>query len=407
MIIKNKGDKMYNEKMYELGAHSSVIREIFEYGKKRSAEIGKDNVFDFSIGNPNVPVPEVVNESIKKLVEEMPSTLLHGYTSAVGDMNVRKSISEYLNNTYETKFNPNNFYMTCGAAASLTITFNALAEEGNEVILFAPYFPEYKVFATTAGFKPVTVMCDADTLQIDLKAFEKALNKNTKAVVVNSPNNPSGVVLSENTIIEMCNILEKKQKEYGSSIFLIADEPYRELVYGDVKVPYLTKYYNNTIVCYSFSKSLSLPGDRIGYILVPDEVDNSSNIYKAVCGAGRALGYVCAPSLMQFLIPYCLGKTADISIYKKNRDILIDAFTKLGFTVAKPDGAFYLFLKSPEENAASFCEKAKEYELLLVPSDSFGFPGYVRISYCVATDMIERSLSAFEKLANEYGLKGE
>ena len=395
---------MFDEKMYNLGAHSSVIREIFEYGKKRSAEIGKENVFDFSIGNPSVPAPEIVNESIKKLIDEMPSTLLHGYTSAVGDMNVRKAIAEYLNDTYGTDFNANNLYMTCGAAASLTITFRALAEEGDEVILFAPYFPEYKVFAESAGLKPVTVLCDKDTLQIDLNSFEKAITRNTKAVVVNSPNNPSGVVLSESTVTQMCEILERKQKEYGTVIFLIADEPYRELVYGDVNVPYLTKYYNNTIVCYSFSKSLSLPGDRIGYILVPDEVCESTNVYKAVCGAGRALGYVCAPSLMQFIIPYCLGKTADISIYKKNRDILVNAFTEYGFKVAKPDGAFYLFLKSPEENAAAFCEKAKEYELLLVPSDSFGFPGYVRISYCVATDMIERSLSAFKKLADEYKL---
>lgn len=398
---------MYSEKMYELGAHSSVIREIFEYGKKRSAVIGKENVFDFSIGNPSVPAPEIVNETIKKLIDTIPSTELHGYTSAVGDFNVRKSISDYLNSTYNTNFNANNFYMTCGAAASLTITFKALAEEDDEVILFAPFFPEYQVFATTAGLKPVTVLCDNNTLQIDLDAFEKAITNNTKAVVVNSPNNPSGVVLSEDTVIKMCSILDRKQKEYNKSIFLISDEPYRELVYGDVKVPYLTKYYKNTIVCYSFSKSLSLPGDRIGYILVPDDATDSTNIYKAVCGAGRAMGYVCAPSLMQFIIPYCLGKTSDISIYKRNRDLLVDAFRKYGFTVAKPDGAFYLFLKSPIEDASAFCEKAKEYELLLVPSDSFGFPGYVRISYCVATDMIERSLAAFEKLAKDYGLKGE
>ena len=398
---------MFSKNMYELGAHSSVIREIFEYGKRRASEIGKENVFDFSIGNPSVPAPEIVNETINSLIEKIPSTVLHGYTSAVGDADTRKAIAEYLNKTYETKFTANNLYMTCGAAASLTITFKALCEEGDEVILFAPYFPEYKVFAETAGFKVKTVMCDKNTLQVDLNAFEKAITDKTKAIVVNSPNNPSGVVLSEKTIVEMCNILRNKQDEFGSEIFLIADEPYRELVYDDVNVPYLTKYYDNTIVCYSFSKSLSLPGDRIGYILVPDEVSQSAMIYKAVCGAGRAMGYVCAPSLMQFIIPYCLGKTADISIYKKNRDLLVDAFKKYGYTVAKPDGAFYLFLKSPEENATSFCEKAKKYELLLVPSDSFGFPGYVRISYCVMTEMIERSLPAFEKLAKEYNLTGE
>lgn len=395
---------MFSKEMYELGAHSSVIREIFEYGKKRSAEIGKENVFDFSIGNPSVPAPDVVNESIKKLIDTMPSTELHGYTSAIGDANVRQSIADYLNKTHGTSFSANNFYMTAGAAASLTITFKALTNPGDEVILFAPFFPEYSVFSKAAGATPVIVKGDEETLQIDFEALEKAISEKTKAVVVNSPNNPSGVVLSEETILKLCAMLKEKQEKYGKPIFLISDEPYRELVYDDVKVPFLTKYYDNTIVCYSFSKSLSLPGDRIGYILVPDEVENSGLIYKAVCGAGRALGYVCAPSLFQFLVPYCLGKTSDISIYKKNRDVLLKEFEEDGFKVAKPDGAFYLFLKSPEENAASFCEKAKQHELLLVPSDSFGFPGYVRISYCVSPEMIERSLPAFKALAKEYDL---
>ena len=398
---------MFNETMYALGAHSSVIREIFEYGKKRSAEIGKENVFDFSIGNPSVPAPQVVNDAIREALETMPSTELHGYTSAVGDRGVRQSIAEYLNKTYSTSFHADNFYMTCGAAASLSITFKALCEEGDEVILFAPFFPEYKVFAQTAGMKCVTVMCNSETLQVDLEAFENAITENTKAVVVNSPNNPSGVVLNIDTIVKMCKILENKQAEYNHPIFLFADEPYRELVYGDVTVPYLTKYYDNTIVCYSFSKSLSLPGDRIGYILVPDEVERSGEIYKAVCGAGRALGYVCAPSLFQFIIPKCLGYTSDISVYKRNRDLLVETFEKNGFFVAKPDGAFYLFLKSPEEDASAFCEKAKKFELLLVPSDSFGFPGYVRVASCVSTEMIERSIPAFEKLAKEYGLNGK
>jgi len=395
---------MVSETMYELGAKSSVIREIFEYGKKRKAEIGSENVFDYSLGNPSVPAPESVNEAIRELTLNMNSCDLHGYTSAVGDNETRKAIADDLNRRFGTGFGMHNFYMTCGAAASLCITFRALTEKDDEVIIFAPYFPEYKVFISSQGATPVDVKCNSETLQIDLNAFENAITEKTKAVVVNSPNNPSGVVISEETVKGMCAILERKQKEYGKPIFLISDEPYRELVYGDVTVPFLTKYYNNTIVCYSYSKSLSLPGDRIGYILVPDEICDFPLVYKAVCGAGRSLGYVCAPSMMQFVIRKCVGQTGDISIYKHNRDILLDAFNEYGFTVAKPDGAFYLFMKSPEESASAFCEKAKKYELLLVPSDSFGFPGYVRLSYCVSTQMIEKSLPSFKKLAQEYGL---
>lgn len=395
---------MVSNEMYELGAKSSVIREIFEFGKKRAAEIGKENVYDFSLGNPSVPAPEKVNETIRRLTQEMEPCALHGYTSAVGDNGTRQAIADDLNRRFGTAFTMNNFYMTAGAAASLCITFRALTEKDDEIIVFAPYFPEYQVFITSAGAKVVEIKCKEDDLQIDLDAFKNAINEHTKAVVLNSPNNPSGVVTSEETVIKMTEILREKEKEYGKSIFLISDEPYRELVYGDVKVPFLTKYYNNTIVCYSYSKSLSLPGDRIGYILVPSEVENFELIYKAVCGAGRALGYVCAPSLMQFVIKECTGLTGDVSVYKKNRDILVDAFTEYGFKLAKPDGAFYLFMKSPEADAAAFCEKAKKYNLLLVPSDSFGFPGYVRISYCVSTDMIERSLPSFKKLSEEYNL---
>ncbi len=395
---------MVSNEMYDLGAKSSVIREIFEFGKKRAAEIGRDNVFDYSLGNPSVPAPESVNEAIRELTLSMKSCDLHGYTSAVGDNETRQAIADDLNKRYGTNFSMKNFYMTAGAAASLCITFRALCEKDDEIIIFAPYFPEYKVFISSAGAKPVEVRCNAETLQIDLEAFEKAITKNTKAVVVNSPNNPSGVVISEETVKGLCNILRKKQEEYGKEIFLVSDEPYRELVYGDVEVPYLTKYYDNTIVCYSYSKSLSLPGDRIGYILVPDEVSSFELVYKAVCGAGRALGYVCAPSLMQRVITKCVGQASDISVYKMNRDLLVEAFNEYGFTVAKPDGAFYLFMKSPEADAMAFCERAKKYDLLLVPSDSFGFPGYVRLAYCVSTDMIKRSLPAFKALAQEFNL---
>ncbi len=395
---------MVSEKMYDLGAKSSVIREIFEYGKKRKAEIGADNVFDYSLGNPSVPAPESVNETIRELTLNMNSCDLHGYTSAVGDNETRAAIADDLNRRFGTSFGMHNFYMTCGAAASLCITFRALIEKDDEIIIFAPYFPEYKVFISSQGGIPVEVKCDSDTLQIDLDAFKKAITKNTKAVVVNSPNNPSGVVLSEDTVKGMCEILREKQKKYGKPIFLISDEPYRELVYDGVKVSFLTKYYDNTIVCYSFSKSLSLPGDRIGYILVPDEVTDFELIYKSVCGAGRSLGYVCAPSMMQFVIKKCVGQTGDISVYKQNRDLLVNAFQEYGFKAAKPDGAFYLFMKSPEADAVTFCEKAKKYELLLVPGDSFGFPGYVRLSYCVSTAMIEKSLPSFKALSEEYNL---
>lgn len=388
--------------MYELGAHSSVIREIFEYAKKRAQIVGKENIFDFSIGNPSVPAPEIVNETIKKLVNSVESTELHGYTSAVGDNSVREAIAEYLNKTYKTSFRKENFYMTAGAAASLTITMNALFEEGDEIVLIAPFFPEYRVFAEKAGMKVRVVLSDEKTLLPDFEALEKAIGEHTKAIVVNSPNNPSGVVLDEDCVKKLASLLEKKEEEFKKPIFLIADEPYRELVYGGVKAPYLTKYYKNTIVCYSFSKSLSLPGERIGYILVPDEAENSAELFKAVCGAGRALGYVCAPALFQFVIKECLGKTADLSVYEKNRDLLVSTVERLGFSCAKPDGAFYLFMKSPEKDAAAFCERAKKYELLFVPSDSFGFPGYVRIAYCVSTEMIEKAIPAFEKLAKEY-----
>ncbi len=393
---------MFSKEMYELGAHSSVIREIFEYAKKRAEVVGKENIFDFSIGNPSVPAPEIVNETIKKLVDTVPSTELHGYTSAVGDNSVREAIAGYLNKTYGTSFRKENFYMTVGAAASLTITLTALHEEGDEVIILAPFFPEYRVFAEKAGMKPVIVLSDEKTLLPDFAAIENAITEHTKAVIINSPNNPSGVVLDEECVKTLSALLEKKQKEFGKPIFIISDEPYRELVYGNVKVPFMTKYYDNTIVCYSFSKSLSLPGERIGYILVPDEAASSGELFKAVCGAGRALGYVCAPALFQFVIKECLGKTSDISVYEKNRDLLIKTAERLGFSCAKPDGAFYLFMKSPEKDAAAFCEKAKKYELLFVPSDSFGFPGYVRIAYCVSTEMIEKAIPAFEKLSKEY-----
>lgn len=393
---------MLNEKMLKLGTESSAIRQLFEYGKARKAEIGEDKVFDFSIGNPSVPAPKSVDASIKNLLDTEDSVLLHGYTSAPGDMSVRTKIADYIKENLGVNATAANIYMTCGAAASLTVSLTALANEGDEVILLAPFFPEYRVFAERAGFKCVVVNCCEPDFQIDIEALGNAINKNTKAIIINSPNNPTGVVFSEETIIQLSSLLNKKQQEYSKDIFLISDEPYRELVYGDVKVPFPAKYYNNTIVCYSFSKSLSLPGERIGYIFVSPCCNDAGLVFAAVCGAGRALGFVCAPSMLQRVVAENLGKTADVSVYNKNREMLYNSLTEYGYTAVKPDGAFYLFVKSPEADAAAFAEKAKKYELLLVPSDSFGIGGYVRISYCVSTKQIEDSLPAFKALIEEY-----
>ncbi len=393
---------MISEKMMMLGKKRSVIREIFEFAKKRAAEIGKENIFDFSLGNPNVPAPACVKETIMELLENEDPVLLHGYTSAQGDLRVRKIISNQINLEFGTELGPDNIYITVGAAASLTISIKAIALPDDEFIAFTPFFPEYKIFVEAAGAKFVTVASDENSFQVDIPKFEAAITAKTKAVIVNSPNNPSGVVLSEDNIRQLCAVMAKKSLEFGHPIYLISDEPYRKLVYGDIKVPYLINYYDNAFIGYSFSKALSIPGERIGYIVVSNKMINATDTYAAVCGAGRALGYVCAPSLFQSVIAKCINETSDIHIYKKNRDILYEGLTKLGFHCIQPDGAFYLFMKSMEPDAYMFCEKAKKYELLLVPGDDFGSPGFVRIAYCVKTKQIINSLPAFEKLANEY-----
>ncbi len=393
---------MISQKMLELGKKSSVIREIFEYGLKRKGEIGAENVYDFSLGNPSVPAPQKVTQVMNKLISETPAEVLHGYTSAPGDMKVRTAIAENIKSKFGVNAAPSNIYMTCGAAASLTITLNAIVEEGDEVIVFAPFFPEYRVFVEQAGAKLVVVSNKTEDLQLDFDAVKKAITPNTKAVIINSPNNPSGVIVPEQDIITLCNILDEKQAEYGKEIFLISDEPYRELVFTGEKVAYIPCYYNNAIVCYSYSKALSLPGERIGYIFVSPTVKDSADVFAAVCGAGRALGYVCAPSLMQYTIAQCLDDTADVSVYEKNRNLLYNALTDIGYTVIKPDGAFYMFVKSLEADANAFYERAKKFDLLIVPSDSFGVPGFVRISYCVDTDLIERSLPSFKALYEDY-----
>ena len=395
--------KLVSEEMYELGSKRSAIRELFEYGKKRAEVVGAENVYDFSLGNPTVPAPDCVNETIRKLTEELNSIQLHGYTSAQGDLECRQATADYLNRTYGTHFQADNFYMTMGAAASLSICFKALTtDRDDEFITIAPFFPEYRVFVESAGAKLVVIPPDTSNFQIDFDALEKSLTPHTKGVIINSPNNPSGAVYSAETIAHLAEILSKKSEEYGTHIFIITDEPYREIVYDGVEVPYVTKYYNDTIVCYSYSKSLSLPGERIGYVLVPDEAYESKKVYAAVCGAGRALGYVCAPSLFQKVVARCIGATGDISLYKKNRDILYKGLTDIGYECYKPDGAFYMFVKALEPDADAFCEKAKEEDLLIVSATGFGCPGYVRISYCVDEDMIRRSFAAFERLYKKY-----
>ena len=391
------------EDMYKLGSQRSAIRELFEYGKKRAAEVGAENVYDFSLGNPTVPAPDCVNESVRELTHTLDSISLHGYTSAQGDTETRQAIADYLNKTYGTNFKADNFYMTMGAAASLSLCFKALTTSPeDEFITIAPFFPEYRVFVEANGANLVVVPPHTSDFQIDFDALENAISKHTKGVIINSPNNPSGVVYSEETIKKLAALLEKKSKENDHPVFIIADEPYREIAYDGVEVPYVTKYYNNTLVCYSYSKSLSLPGERIGYVLVPDEVTESKTVYAGIAGAGRALGYVCAPSMFQKVIASCVGQTGDVELYKKNRDLLYDGLTKIGYECFKPEGAFYMFVKTLEPDADAFCEKAKEENLLIVSATGFGCPGYARISYCVDYDMIQRSFAAFERLYKNY-----
>lgn len=391
------------EDMYKLGSQRSAIRELFEYGKMRAAEVGAENVYDFSLGNPTVPAPACVNETIRQLTESMNSISLHGYTSAQGDIETREAIAAYLNKTYGTHFRGDNFYITMGAAASLSVCFRALTTSPeDEFIAIAPYFPEYRVFVEANGAKLVVVPADTQCFQINFEELEKAMNPHTKGVIINSPNNPSGAVYSEDTIQKLAELLRRKAKEYGTEIFILADEPYREIVYDGVEVPFVTKYYDNTLVCYSYSKSLSLPGERIGYVLVPDEAAESAAVYAAVAGAGRALGYVCAPSMFQKVLVRCMGQTGDVELYKKNRDLLYEGLTKIGYECFRPQGAFYLFVKALEPDADAFCEQAKKEDLLIVSAAGFGCPGYVRISYCVDADMIRRSFTAFERLYHKY-----
>ena len=399
------GIGMISEKSYVLGTKKSTIRTIFEFGRKRAAEVGEENVFDFSIGNPNVPAPDKVKEAIIDILNEVDSVALHGYTVAPGDPQVRETIARSINSRFGTSFTGKNLFMTAGAAAAITICFKALTEDDvhNEFITFAPYFPEYKCFVEAMGSELKVVPANTADFQIQFDKFKEMLTPDTKAVIVNSPNNPSGVVYSEDTIKKLAEILNEKEKEYGHPIFIISDEPYRELVYGGITVPYIPKYYKNTLVCYSWSKSLSLPGERIGYIVVPDEVADFERVYGGIAGAARVLTHVNASSLFQRVVARCVDEPSNIAAYERNGNLLYNGLVEAGFTCQKPQGAFYLFPKALEDDDYAFCERAKKYDLLLVPGSDFGCPGYFRAAYCIKQETIEKSIPAFKKLAAEYG----
>ena len=391
---------MYNETMYERGNAPSAIRELFAYGMERKDQIGEDKVFDFSIGNPSVPAPDSVAETIRELADMAPAQL-HAYSAAQGLESTRAAIAENLNKRFGTHYTADNLYLTMGAAACLSACFTALIKPGDEIIVIAPYFPEYRIWIEFAGGVCVEVPAREDNFQIDLDALEQAITEKTKAVVINTPNNPVGTVYTRETLEGLADVLVQAEQRFGHDIYLISDEPYRELTYG-VEVPWVPAIYPNTLVCYSWSKSLSLPGDRIGYVLVPNEVHDSREVYLAVCGAGRSLGYICAPVFFQRVIERCVDEATNVEAYAVNREILTHALDELGYEYIEPDGAFYLWIKALEPDAQAFSNKAKEHELLLVPSDSFGVDGWVRAGYCIDKSTIEHSIPAFAALKADY-----
>lgn len=392
---------MVNQRMLGLGTARSVIRELFEYGKQRAAVVGAENVFDFSLGNPSVPAPDAINETAIRILKEQPE-LIHCYTSAQGDAAARQRFADSLNRRFQGNYTADQFYITVGAAASLCCVFNGLTCPGDEFIVFAPYFPEYKVFIEGAGAKMVLIPPEIEHFQIDFDALERSITPHTKGVVVNTPNNPSGVVYSRQTLETLAAILRAKEALYGHPIYLISDEPYREIAFHGVEVPWVPQIYKDTIVCYSFSKSLSLPGERLGYVLVPKQVTDADAVYAATAGAGRSQGYVNAPSLFQRVAAECCDLTADIGVYERNCALLTDALREMGYQVVQPGGAFYLFPRSLEPDDMAFSERAKKFDLLLVPGSGFGAPGHFRIAYCVQTEMIERALPRFKALADSY-----
>ena len=391
---------MINETAYELGANRSCIRELFEYGRRRAAIVGNENVFDYSLGNPSIPAPAGVEQAIRDILAATDSLQIHGYTSAIGDLATRQAIADDLNQRYDAGVAPEDLFIGCGAAPELTAVFRALAVPGAEILAIAPYFPEYKPFVENAGATFKVVPPDIPGFQIDMAALEAMLTPRTQAVILNSPNNPSGVVYTAETLAALAAILTRKSGEFGHPIYIVSDEPYRELTYG-LQAPWIPGIYANTVVCYSYSKSLSLPGERIGYVYVPKQCADAKALYAAIAGAARAMGHVCAPSLLQKVIARCAALRPDLAAYDRNRRALYEGLTRFGYEAAKPDGAFYLFVKAPGGDANAFSEKAKGKDLLLVPGDGFGCPGYFRVCYCVSFDMIQRSLPVFEQLLKE------
>ena len=393
---------MYNAEAYGLGANRSCIRELFEYGRQRAAVVGAENVFDYSLGNPSIPSPDAVNETIRQILTDTDSLALHGYTTAVGDLATRQAIADDLNSRYGTDIQPGELFIGCGAAPELCAVLKALTVPGSKVLAIAPYFPEYKPFAESAGAIFEVVPPDVPDFQIPFAALEQMLTPEVTAIIVNSPNNPSGTVYTQQTLEKLGALLTQKSRQYGHPIYIIADEPYRELCYDGIVAPFIPTIYKNTIVCYSYSKSLSLPGERIGYIYVPRQADDGSDLYLAVAGAARAAGHVCAPSLWQKVIARCTHLRPDLCAYDKNRRALYEGLLDAGYQVAKPDGAFYLFVKAPGGDAAAFSEFAKTRDVLLVPGDGFGCPGWFRLCYCVSYEQIIRSLPVFRQIREEW-----
>ncbi len=392
---------MLNEKAYALGANRSCIRDLFEYGCQRAALVGSENVYDYSLGNPSIPSPREVDDAIRAVLADTDSLLVHGYTSAVGDYATRKAISDDLNARYGAATKPEEFFIGCGAAPELCSVFKALAIPGGEILTVAPYFPEYKPFVEEAGLTFKVVPPDVPSFQIDLPALKSMITPSTQAILLNTPNNPSGVVYTRETLVALTDVLMDKIMEYGHTIYLISDEPYRELAYG-VEVPFLPAIWRDTIICYSYSKSLSLPGERIGYVYVSQEATEGKRLYAAIAGAARSMGHVCAPSLWQKVIARCAHLRPDLESYDRNRTALYEGLTAMGYEMAKPDGAFYLFIKAPGGDAQAFSDRAKQKDLLVVPGDGFGCPGYFRICYCVSYEKIQKSLPVFEALIREY-----